>query len=59
MKIFLPGATGYIGNVVAEKLKQKDYKVLALARTEKSAKLLEAKGYDTLISDLSDTQALR
>jgi len=44
MKVFLTGATGYIGSVVAEKLLQKGHQVVALARSEHSAKKLEALG---------------
>lgn len=58
MKIFLTGATGYIGSVVAEKLLQKGHQVLALARSENSAKKLEALGMEVVFGDLDDLDIL-
>lgn len=44
MKVFLTGASGYVGSVVAEKLKGKGYTVVGLARNDKAeAKLRECK----------------
>lgn len=44
MKVFLTGATGYVGSVVAEKLVAKGHHVVGLARNEASeAKLRERK----------------
>ena len=58
MKIFLTGATGYIGSVVAEKLLKKGHQVLALARSENSAKKLETLGIEVVIGDLGDLSIL-
>jgi len=38
MKVFLTGATGYIGSVVAEKLLAKKHTVLGLARNNAAEK---------------------
>jgi uncharacterized protein YbjT (DUF2867 family) len=43
MKIFLTGATGYVGSVVAEKLKGKGYQVAGLARNDESQARLESR----------------
>ena len=37
MKVFLTGATGYIGTVIAEKLQEAGHTVVGLARNESSA----------------------
>jgi nucleoside-diphosphate-sugar epimerase len=58
MKIFLTGATGYIGSIVAEKLLQKGHQVVALARSENSAKKLEALGIEVVFGDLDDLSIL-
>lgn len=58
MKIFLTGATGYIGSVVAEKLKQAGYEVLALARNEAALIQLARKGYVPVAGDLGDVDTL-
>lgn len=58
MKIFLTGATGYIGSVVAEKLIKKGHQVLGLARSQDSAKKLEALGVDVVFGDLDDLDIL-
>ncbi|MBX7172935.1 MAG: SDR family oxidoreductase [Pyrinomonadaceae bacterium] len=44
MNVFLTGATGYVGSVVAEKLKGRGFKVFGLARNDEAeAKLIEAR----------------
>jgi nucleoside-diphosphate-sugar epimerase len=43
MKVFLTGASGYVGSVVAEKLKGKGCKVVGLARNDKAENLRERK----------------
>lgn len=58
MKIFLTGATGYIGSVVAEKLLEKGHQVAALARSENSALKLEARGIEVVFGDLDDLPVL-
>jgi nucleoside-diphosphate-sugar epimerase len=34
MKVFMTGATGYVGSTVAEALKKRGYQVMTLVRTE-------------------------
>lgn len=58
MKIFLTGATGYIGSVVAEKLAEQGHQVVALARSENAAKKLTALGYEVVPGDLDDLSVL-
>jgi nucleoside-diphosphate-sugar epimerase len=59
MKIFLTGASGYVGSVVAEKLKGKGYKVVGLARNEESEKKLSERKIETLRGELQDFEVLR
>jgi nucleoside-diphosphate-sugar epimerase len=52
MVIFLTGATGYIGGVVAQALQQAGHHVTGLARTSEKAKYLEARGIRAHLGDL-------
>lgn len=58
-KIFLTGATGYLGTVVAEKLNNRGYKVFGLARNAESAAKLVEKGIETVAGSLSDLDVLK
>lgn len=58
MKVFLTGATGYIGSVVVEKLLQKGHQVIALARSENSAEKLLSSGIETVFGDLDNSDVL-
>ena len=59
MKIFLTGATGYVGSVVAEKLLEKRHEVLGLARNEAAEVKLNEKGIEPLRGDLKDVESLK
>ncbi len=59
MKIFLTGATGYVGSVVAEKLKGKGYKVSGLARNDESEAKLSAKNIEVVRGELHDFDVLK
>lgn len=59
MKVFLTGATGFVGSVVAEKLKGKGHKVSGLARNDEAeAKLLE-KNIEVVRGELHDFDVLK
>ncbi|MBA4124136.1 MAG: NAD-dependent epimerase/dehydratase family protein [Acidobacteria bacterium] len=59
MKVFLTGATGYVGSVVAEKLLGKGHEVSGLARNEAAeAKLIE-RGITAFTGDLTDAERLK
>jgi nucleoside-diphosphate-sugar epimerase len=58
MKIFLTGATGYIGSVIAEKLLQAGHQVIGLARSDASAQTLEKQGIEPFYGDLNNTESL-
>lgn len=59
MKIFLTGASGYVGSVIAEKLRAKRFQVLGLARSEDAAAKLGASGIEPLRGDLNDVESLK
>lgn len=58
MKVFLTGATGYIGSLVGEQLQAAGHTVVGLARTEASANKLRERGIEPLLGDLRDIETL-
>ncbi|WP_196590036.1 SDR family oxidoreductase [Pectinatus frisingensis] len=58
MRIFVTGATGYIGSAVVQELIQSGHKVIGLTRSEGGAKKLEQVGAEALIGTLEDTECL-
>lgn len=59
MKVFLAGATGYIGSAVAERLRAGGHQVEGLARSEAAAVKLQAAGVRPLRGNFSDPQTVR
>lgn len=59
MKVFLTGATGYLGSVIAEKLKGKGYEVLGLARNDAAEAKLNSRGITPFRGDLEDLESLK
>lgn len=59
MRIFLTGATGYVGSVVAERLKNKGHKIVGLARNEEAEAKLNAKNIETVRGELSNFEVLK
>ena len=58
MRVFVTGATGYIGSAVVDALLAKGHKVIALARSE-AAEKLNQKGVVVRRGDLADPNAVR
>ncbi|KAF3390793.1 Uncharacterized protein DPV78_011122 [Talaromyces pinophilus] len=58
MKVFVTGATGYIGLPVVRQLLEHDHEVLGLARSDKSAQLLESIGAQAHRGTLDDYESL-
>jgi nucleoside-diphosphate-sugar epimerase len=58
VRIFITGATGYIGGSVAAKLTQGGHTVLGLVRTEDKAAQLEERGIEPLIGTLAEFHAI-
>lgn len=59
IKVFLTGATGFVGSVVAEKLLEKGYEVWGLARSKAAEAKLNEKGITALSGDLTDVEVLK
>jgi dihydroflavonol-4-reductase len=58
MKIFLTGATGFIGGHVARKLRERDDEVVALVRSPEKGEALRELGCALEIGDLADVEAI-
>ncbi|WP_439442683.1 SDR family oxidoreductase [Listeria aquatica] len=58
MKIFLTGATGFIGSEVVYELIHRGHQVIGLARSEKSADKLKKMGADARLGSLEDLDVL-
>jgi nucleoside-diphosphate-sugar epimerase len=58
MRVFLTGATGYIGSAVAERLRAAGHQLTALARSDASAAKLESAGIQPIRGDFSDPKTV-
>lgn len=59
MKVFVTGATGFVGTAVVQELLAHGHQVLGLARSEESVKKLLAAGAEALRGDLNDFDSLK
>ncbi len=57
MRIFLTGATGYIGSAVLDALQRGGHRVTALVRDPERAEQLAGRGIDPVIGELSRASA--
>ncbi|MEM8532542.1 MAG: NAD-dependent epimerase/dehydratase family protein [Chloroflexota bacterium] len=59
MKIFLTGATGFIGRRLVERLQVEGHQLIGLARTERSVKFLKDRGVQVHQGDLQQLDSLK
>ncbi len=59
MKVFVTGASGFIGSAVVRELINTGHQVIGLARTEKSAKSIIEAGAEVLLGNLENVEILK
>src|ERR1700761_3417054 len=59
MRIFITGASGFIGSAVVQDLLAAGHEVIAIARSDASEKVLQSMGVEVLRGSIEDLDVLR
>ena len=59
MRVFITGATGFVGSHIARKLAEAGYDLRILYRSEKKLAILDGLAYEGLAGDLDDLETLK
>ena len=59
MKVFVTGASGFIGSAIVKELITSGHQVVGLARSEQSAEVIRKEGAEVLRGDLEDWEVLK
>ena len=59
MRVFLTGATGFIGSAIAQELIHSGHQVIGFARTEEAAKSITSAGLEAHRGSLDDVESLK
>jgi uncharacterized protein YbjT (DUF2867 family) len=59
MKVFVTGASGFIGSAVVRELIGAGHQVIGLARSQKSAKIVSEAGAEVLLGNLNNVDILK
>ncbi|PJJ85084.1 SDR family oxidoreductase [Mucilaginibacter auburnensis] len=58
MKVFVTGASGFVGSAIVEELLNNGHQVLGLVRNEKGAEMVASLGAETLLGDVNDSDII-